>query len=39
MATEPVNSAALAKLPDYFRYSEAREHINERRLRELRPPA
>ena len=36
MATDLVNRAALAKLPDYFRYSKAREHINERRLRELR---
>lgn len=36
MATDLVNREALAKLPNYFRYSQAREHINERRLRELR---
>ena len=36
MATDQLNRAALAMLHDHFRYSEAREHINERRLRELR---
>lgn len=36
VVTDLVNRAALAKLPDFFRYSEARAHINERRLRELR---
>lgn len=35
MATDQLNRAALAMLPDHFRYSEARAHINERRLREL----
>lgn len=36
MVTDQLNRAALAMLPDHFRYSEARTHINERRLRELR---
>jgi hypothetical protein len=36
MATDQLNRTALEMLPDHFRYSEARAHINERRLRELR---
>jgi hypothetical protein len=36
MATDQLNRIALTILPDHFRYSEARAHINERRLRELR---
>jgi len=36
MMTDQLNRTALAMLPDHFRYSEARTHINERRLRELR---
>lgn len=36
MMTDQLNRAALKMLPNHFRYSEARTHINERRLRELR---
>ncbi len=36
MMTDQLNRTALAMLPDHFRYSEARTHVNERRLRELR---
>lgn len=31
-----LNRAAMARLPDHFRYSESRAHVNDRRLRELR---